>query len=69
MLLINMFQRKSKGKGDSIVTNVTISKTYSPAADKFNNTDPRVYLSETLGPMYPHTLGALPIISFGLLWG
>ena len=26
--------------GDSIVTDVTISKTYSPAADKFINTDP-----------------------------
>ena len=36
--------------GNSIVTDVTISETYSPAAAKFINTDPWVYLSETLAP-------------------
>ena len=35
---------------NSIVTDVTILETYSPAADKLINTDPCVYLSETLGP-------------------
>ena len=36
--------------GNSIVTDVTISETYSPAAAKFINTDLWVYLSETLAP-------------------
>ena len=36
--------------GDSIVTDVTISETFSTAADKFINTHPWVYLSETLDP-------------------
>ena len=37
-------------RGNSIVTDVTISETYRPVADKLINTDPCVYLSETLDP-------------------